>query len=400
MANPIAAVYVDNVDVAKDDVRGFFENRVPLATTAAEVQATDLGATAAIVVGGILFRIDTADTISADNYAQPVTAATVLVSSNGNRYKPEFAATPADGLPTGGTAGQILEKASNADYDADWQSRLFVPAGGSTGQVLTRDATAYAWADVATGSGVPDGGTTGQVLTKNSNTDGDASWQTPSGGGGGGDPAIIKIDTTGTYTPTPGARFAIVDITGGGGGGGGARATGSGETAAGGGGGGGGTSRKIIDLDGVTSVLVTIGLGGIGVTGEHGTDGGDTSFGAVFSATGGGFGWFANGTTGSLARNGGGGGDGVGGDINAGGMGGSSGIMTGGTLPRSGDGGSSGLGYGGGAPGKAGGAGVSSAGAAGGNYGGGGSGGANGNNKAAQPGGDGAPGVCYIQEIF
>jgi hypothetical protein len=34
------------------------------------------------------------------------------------------------------------------------------------------------------GSGVPPGGTTGQVLTKNSATDGDASWQDPTGGGG------------------------------------------------------------------------------------------------------------------------------------------------------------------------------------------------------------------------
>lgn len=35
------------------------------------------------------------------------------------------------------------------------------------------------------GEGVPTGGTTGQVLTKDSGTDFDTSWQTPSGGGGG-----------------------------------------------------------------------------------------------------------------------------------------------------------------------------------------------------------------------
>lgn len=35
------------------------------------------------------------------------------------------------------------------------------------------------------GGGLPAGGTTGQVLTKASVLDGDANWQTPSGGGGG-----------------------------------------------------------------------------------------------------------------------------------------------------------------------------------------------------------------------
>jgi hypothetical protein len=46
----------------------------------------------------------------------------------------------------------------------------------------------------AAGQGVPTGGSTGQVLTKNSGTDYDTSWQTPSGGGGGGvyQPAIIS----------------------------------------------------------------------------------------------------------------------------------------------------------------------------------------------------------------
>lgn len=40
------------------------------------------------------------------------------------------------------------------------------------------------------GGGLPAGGTTGQVLTKISATDGDANWQTPSGGGGGFNPVL------------------------------------------------------------------------------------------------------------------------------------------------------------------------------------------------------------------
>lgn len=57
----------------------------------------------------------------------------------------------ADGelVPAGGTAGQVLTKASGTDYD-------------------------IAWANPS--SGVPSGGSHGQVLTKNSSTDGDAGW--------------------------------------------------------------------------------------------------------------------------------------------------------------------------------------------------------------------------------
>lgn len=43
--------------------------------------------------------------------------------------------------------------------------------------------TAYAFTEYGGGGGVPPGGTAGQVLTKDSTTDGDASWQDPSGGG-------------------------------------------------------------------------------------------------------------------------------------------------------------------------------------------------------------------------
>lgn len=65
------------------------------------------------------------------------------------------------GLPAGGTTGQFLAKASNADGDADW---VDAPSGGGS---------------------VPAGGTTGQVLTKLSNSDGDADWADPTGGSGG-----------------------------------------------------------------------------------------------------------------------------------------------------------------------------------------------------------------------
>lgn len=62
-------------------------------------------------------------------------------------------------------------------------------AGASTGQVLKWDGSAWAPAADATGSGVPNGGTTGQLLAKASNADGDTAWVDPPSGGASFDPA-------------------------------------------------------------------------------------------------------------------------------------------------------------------------------------------------------------------
>ncbi|GGB14233.1 SGNH/GDSL hydrolase family protein [Mucilaginibacter rubeus] len=71
-------------------------------------------------------------------------------------------------IPTGGTAGQILAKNSNADGDLHW---INAPVDGAQGPA---------------GVGVPTGGTAGQILAKNTNADGDTHWiNAPSGGSGG-----------------------------------------------------------------------------------------------------------------------------------------------------------------------------------------------------------------------
>ena len=41
-------------------------------------------------------------------------------------------------LPSGGTSGQVLLKASNADSDTEWAEISQIPAGGTKGQVLTK----------------------------------------------------------------------------------------------------------------------------------------------------------------------------------------------------------------------------------------------------------------------
>jgi len=93
----------------------------------------------------------------------------------------------------------------------------------------------------------------------------------------------------------------------GGGGGGGSNAN------SGGGGGGGGTAKKLMNLTGVASVSLTVGAAGNGATAGGGTPaqaGGATSFGAFFSASGGG------GASGNAGQDRGVGGIGSLGDIN------------------------------------------------------------------------------------
>lgn len=117
---------------------------------------------------------------------------------------------------------------------------------------------------------------------------------------------LVKFDTAGVtnWTVPLAMRLGIikprVKLWGGGGGGG--------YT----GGGGGGYSEKIVDLTGVTSVTVTIGAAGA-FSSTAPTSGGTTSFGAIFSATGGNAGSVSGGATDPSRPAGG---NGVGGDFN------------------------------------------------------------------------------------
>lgn len=50
------------------------------------------------------------------------------------------------GIPSGGTAGQVLTKNSATDYDAGWDDvPKELPTGGTDGQVLTLSSGAPAW---------------------------------------------------------------------------------------------------------------------------------------------------------------------------------------------------------------------------------------------------------------
>ncbi len=99
--------------------------------------------------------------------------------------------------------------------------------------------------------------------------------------------SVQIFDTVGTstWTKPAGVNYIKVYVTGGGGGGGSHN-----QDDAQGGGGAGGTTIKWIDVRQVTSVSVTVGVGGtrsIGNSGGGGGPGGTSSFGSYCSATGG-----------------------------------------------------------------------------------------------------------------
>jgi hypothetical protein len=97
---------------------------------------------------------------------------------------------------------------------------------------------------------------------------------------------IRYFRTNGTYTPTAGTRFIVVEVIGGGGAGGSTPATTSGQGAVSTGGSGGGWARRTI-RSGFSGVAMTVGLGGAPVAGGQGGQGGTTSFGSLVVATGG-----------------------------------------------------------------------------------------------------------------
>ncbi|WVR18346.1 hypothetical protein y223_00066 [Bordetella phage PY223] len=202
---------------------------------------------------------------------------------------------------------------------------------------------------------------------------------------------------SGTWTKPAGLKSVVVEVQGAGGSGGGAMSATSGNASIGGGGLGGGYARKrILAADLGATEAVTVGAGGARVAGGTGLAGGQSSFGAHCSATGGGFGGVAapNSTLAVISSNGSPG-IGIGGDINAAGGFSRRGIRFEGTATGSfaGDGGGSHFcGSQGGTAGNNHGADALS-------YGGGG-GGAHSTGSSAKEGGKGGDGLVIVWEFF
>lgn len=205
-----------------------------------------------------------------------------------------------------------------------------------------------------------------------------------------------------TWTKPANLKGIWVRVVAGGGAGGGAGAAASGQGSKGGGGGAGGYAESWIDAASLaSSVTVTIGAGGTGVSNATGNNGNTSSFGSHVVCAGGSGGGTQGSGTGGIANSG------AGGTVSAGqtqipGQPGAHGIHSGNTIfVAAGNGGSSPLGAGGKAGGSTSGSATQGAGAAGTGFGSGGSGGySQQTGSTAVAGGAGAGGYVLVISFF
>jgi len=194
------------------------------------------------------------------------------------------------------TAGQVLQSAGAA-ADPVFSTATY-PSTTTINQVLYSSANNVVSAITAanngtmisSATGVPSllaNGATGEVLT--ATTGSPPSWQAlPSGGF-----TTINIQSftaSGTYTPTSGMKYCLVEAVAGGGGGGGANTTGASQVTCGGGGGGGSYRYGYFTAADIGASKAVV-IGGAGAAGSSGGGtggtGGSTALTGLFSIDGG-----------------------------------------------------------------------------------------------------------------
>jgi hypothetical protein len=318
------------------------------------------------------------------------------------------------GVIVGGGIGQVLRKASNADYDTEWGSPGAAPVDSVFGRIGAVAAEAGDYnagqigetaaakimtaaertklADVAAGAEVNPPVPSQAQAEDGANTT-EYSW-TPQRVHQAAKRAVAAgtvqvFDSSGTWSKPSDCRAVRVRLVGGGGGGGG---SGPGDNRTGGGGGAGGYVEKLFDVTSISSATISVGTAGsAGSTTGNGGSGGATSWSdGTNTLTGGGGGGGNQGQTDSATRAVGG--SASGGDIN---IAGQSGGIDGGssaTFGPYGEGGSNPLGNGGRAGRNA--AGVSATG-----YGAGGAGGSR-ISSTSRAGGAGRQGVVIVEELY
>lgn len=324
-----------------------------------------------------------------------------------------------------GTTGNILQ--SNAAAAPSFSTATYPSTAGSAGKILISDGTNIVsstptYPNTATGTGTilradgtnwvattvtyPTTTTSQQILYSTSNnvigqlTTANSKFPATNSSGTLAMRALSVVNQvftgSGTYTPTSGMVYCIIQAIGGGGGGGGAAATTGAEFAAGGGGGSGEYAVGAFSASTIgASQSVTIGAAGAANSGAAGGNGGNTSVGSTLISANGGTGGTVTGATSSGAACAGvaGGTGGTGGDYRTPGQPGHSAFASPALTAWSGFGGSSQLGAGGVEI-----QGVNGTGNAGVGYGAGGSGAVNATSQSARSGGAGTAGIVVVTE--
>lgn len=253
--------------------------------------------------------------VLAPNLASTATAAGTTTLTNASAQVQVFTGSttqivvmPVVSTLTTGFPFRIINQSSGSiTVNSSGGNLILTIASGNVGNfnvVSTSGTSAASWAFDYISSGAGTGtvtsvtcgtGLTGGTIT----TSGTCALSTPvstsNGGTGVSTGAFIKTNiqsftSSGTYTPTAGLLYAIVECEGGGAGGGGAASTTAGTINGAGGGGGGGYARIVLSAATIgASQTVTIGAGGSGgaAGNNSGGDGGSTSLGTLCVATGG-----------------------------------------------------------------------------------------------------------------
>jgi hypothetical protein len=192
------------------------------------------------------------------------------------------------GAATNVSGGIITPTPTRAGDVVYWNGSAWVTlAGNNSGtQVLQENASGVpSWATVAAGGVTSIAGNTGAFTLGTGLTNSVNVLKTTAVT----QVIIQKFTASGTYTPTTGMVYALIECLGGGGGGGGTAGTAGGFTGAGGGG-AGSYSRSMASAASVgASKAVTIGAAGsAGAAGNNaGGNGGDTSVGVLCVGKGG-----------------------------------------------------------------------------------------------------------------
>lgn len=190
--------WVDGADVVKSVLRGGFRDFVPLFCTVAELRTITTSGLRCAIIGGSIFKYDSADTTTADD------GATVIVSADGARFK----------IQGGGYTPPVTTKGDIFGFSTV-ATRVAV---GTNGRILSADSTqaaGLAWVDrfdnlMTTKGDITVFGTTpvrmavgadGTVLMADSASTNGVKWGTISGGYS--PPVSTKGDLFG-YSTAPG----------------------------------------------------------------------------------------------------------------------------------------------------------------------------------------------------